>query len=160
MVSPKGDLTMAMPAALARYHARARASSSPRRKSPLVAKLREGLARANKRARNAATASKGFMDDAAALAGGFGYGKAEEYLPERLGPSGFSVPTSLVVTGVLAFGLPKVLSGKALALGNNAALGVAGVAGYKLSTGTPILAGDDVEDPYSDAVEGGGWSDA
>jgi len=149
---------MAMPAALARYHARARASSSPRRKSPLVAKLREGLARANKRARNAASGSKGMLHDAAAFAGGVAYGKAEEYLPERLGPTGFSVPTSLVATAVLAFGLPRVVSGKALAIGNSVTMGVAGVAGYKLGTGTPILAGD--ENPYDDAVEGGGWSDA
>jgi hypothetical protein len=150
---------MAMPAALARYHAARRATTAPVRRgpSPLVAKLKDKLASAQKRARKVASGNSGLMKDVAAFGGGaaLAYGQKTGVVPARVGPQGMAVDTALVIAALGAFVLPRFIKGRMGAIAHDATLGIAGVAGYRMGSGEPVL-GDDAED---DGLSGAGWED-
>lgn len=147
---------MAMPAALARYHAQQRRAAAPVRRgpSPLVAKLKDKLASANARARRVASGNAGLMKDAAAFAGGaaLGYGMKTGAVPARIGPEGMAVDSALVLAAIGAFVVPRFVKGKLGSVVHDATLGMAGVAGFNMGSGQPVL-GDD------DGLSGGGWAD-
>lgn len=150
---------MAMPAALARYHAARRATTAPARRgpSPLVAKLKDKLASAQKRARKVASGNSGLMKDVAAFGGGvaLGYGEKTGVVPARIGPQGMAVDTALVIATLGAFVLPRFLKGRMGAIAHDATLGIAGVAGHRMGSGVPVL-GDSADD---DGLSGAGWED-
>jgi hypothetical protein len=127
-----------------------RTSNPPRRPSPLIAKLREGIARANKRAREAGGGGGStMMRDATAAAGAFALGKLEQQgiVPARIGP----VDSSLVIGALGAFVLPRFVKGKMGRLAHDVTLGALCVGAHRVGTGQPILG--------EEGLEGGGWTD-
>jgi hypothetical protein len=106
-----------------------------RRPSPLIGKLREKLASAHKRARNA-SGSK-VMRDLTVLAGGaaLGYAEQKSVVPARVGP----IDSALVIGGLGAFVLPRFVGGRIGAVVHDSTLGVCTVGAYRLGTGAPVL---------------------
>lgn len=128
--------------------ARRRAPMQFRRKgpSPLVGKLRDSLARANKRARGAGSSS--VFKDVLSAVGAAGLGKLEQTgtIPAKIGP----LDSALVIGGLGAFVLPRFVSGKAGSMAHDLTLGALCVAAYRLGSGAPLM-GDE------DDLSGGGW---
>lgn len=149
---------MAMPPALARYHAQQRAGSAsakPARRgpSPMIAKLKDKLASANKRARNAvAGGGTGVMRDVSAFVGGaaLGYGESKGMIPARLGPAGMAVDSALAIAAIGAFVIPRFVKGGMGKIVHDATMGVAGVAGHRMASGNPVIGDDDGLSGWSD----------
>lgn len=108
---------------------------SVRRPSPLLAKLRDKLASANKRAANARQPK--LMGDilAAGGAAAIGFAETKGVLPPRI----MSVDSALVIGGIGAFVVPRFVSGKMGSLAHDVTLGALCVATYRLGAGSPIL---------------------
>lgn len=106
-----------------------------RRPSPLIGKLKEKLASAHKRARNAGGSK--VMRDLTVLGGGAALGFAEQkaVVPARIGP----VDSALVIGGLGAFVLPRFVGGRIGTFVHDATLGVCTVGSYRLGTGQPVL---------------------
>ncbi len=124
--------------------------AGPRRPSPLIAKLRDKLRAAGRRAREGGGGARGgMMRDVVAAAGAAGLGKLEQsgMLPARLGP----IDSALVVGALGAFVAPRFVKGKVGQLVHDATLGALCVGAYRLGQGAPFLG--------EDGLEGGGWSD-
>ena len=94
-----------------------------RRPSPLIGKLKEKLANAHRRARNAGGSK--VMRDLVVLGGGAALGFAEQ--------------KALVIGGLGAFVLPRFVGGRIGTLVHDATLGVCTVGAYRLGTGQPVL---------------------
>lgn len=124
--------------------------SAPRRgPSPLVAKLKNEVAKARSRAR-AARSSGGtpLVRDALVVGGAAGFGLAESkaYVPSRLGP----VDTALVVGGVGALVVPRVIGGAPARVIHDLTLGALAVAAYKLGGGATF---------WEESTQGSDWQD-
>ena len=131
--------------------ARRTAPTVRRGPSPMVAKLKNELAktRARARARGAAGGAPSLMTDALVVVGAAGFGLAESkaVVPSRLGP----VDTALVIGGVGALLIPRFVSGTPGRVVHDVTLGALAIASYKLGGGatfwesTPESGWDDVE---------------
>jgi hypothetical protein len=126
-----------------------------RRPSPMIAKLKDKLRSASRRVRSGGAGS-GAMADLVAMGGAAALGKLEQMgtVPARIGP----VDSALVIGGLGAFVLPKMVKGKAGRLAHDATLGALCVAGYRLGSGQPLMAGDEMAP--DDLSGNGGWGPA
>lgn len=106
-----------------------------RRPSPLIGKLRDKLARAGKRARNAGGSK--MTRDLMTLGGGaaLGYAEQKAVLPARIGP----IDSALVIGGLGAFVLPRFVGGRIGSMVHDVTLGVCTVGAYRLGTGQPVM---------------------
>lgn len=106
-----------------------------RRPSPLIAKLKDKLANASRRARGAGGSK--VTRDLIAAGGAAALGLAEQkaLLPARIGP----VDSALVVGGLGAFVLPRFVGGRIGNIVHDATLGALCVGSYRLGAGQPLL---------------------
>lgn len=106
-----------------------------RRPSPLIGKLKEKLASAHRRARNAGGSK--MTRDLIAAGGAAALGLAEQkaIIPARIGP----VDSALVVGGLGAFVLPRFVGGRIGSIVHDVTLGALCVGSYRLGTGQPVL---------------------
>lgn len=120
-----------------------------RRPSPLIAKLKDKLRSASRRAREGG-GGKSLMRDVVAGASAAGLGKLEQMgnIPPRIG----GIDTALIVGGLGAFVAPRFVKGKVGSLVHDAALGALCVGAYRLGSGQPLMG--------EDGLEGGGWGEA
>lgn len=108
---------------------------SVRRPSPLIAKLKDKLRSAQRRASSAR--SPKLMGDLVTAAGAaaLGFAEAKAVVPGRVGP----VDSALVIGGLGAFVAPRFVGGRTGALVHDLTLGVLCVGAYRLGSGSPIL---------------------